>query len=121
MPQHGAREPDGLAVDYLNDWIYWASPITRMIFMAKLDGSYHRVVVNESMKLDEPRGLAVDPLRGYLFWADWGDHSHIGAAAMDGTGQRHIVVDGLVWPNGIAVDTITQRIYWVDGHHQKVS
>ncbi|XP_062499695.1 low-density lipoprotein receptor-related protein 8-like [Corticium candelabrum] len=112
----GTHSPDGLAVDYLNDWIYWSSPAYRTIFMAKLDGSYRRVVVNESMKLDEPRGLAVDPLRGYLFWADWGNHSHIGAAAMDGTGQRHIVVDGLVWPNGIAVDTITQRIYWVDGN-----
>ncbi|XP_062500275.1 low-density lipoprotein receptor-related protein 8-like [Corticium candelabrum] len=82
--------------------------------MAKLDILYHRVVMNESMKLDKPRSLAVDPLRGYLFWADREDHSHIGAAAMDGMGQRHIVVDGLA--NGIAVDTVTQRIYWVDGN-----
>ena len=43
-----------------------------MIFTAKLDGLYCRVVVNESMKLDESHDLAVDPLRGYLFWADWG-------------------------------------------------
>ena len=114
----GACSPNGLAVDYLNDWIYWSSPAYCTIFVAKLDGLYCQVVVNESMKLDEPRGLAVDPLRGYLFWADWGDHSHIGAAAMDGTGQRHIVVDGLVWPNGKAVDTITQRIYWVNGNHE---
>lgn len=83
--------------------------------MAKLDGSYSRVVVNESLQLDEPRGVAVDPLRGHLFWTDWGSHAHIGSAAMDGTGQRQIVVDDMVWPNGIAVDTITQRIFWVDG------
>ena len=57
--------PDGLAVDYLNDWIYWSSSAYRTIFMAKLDILYHRVVVNESMKLDMPRSLAVDPLRGY--------------------------------------------------------
>ena len=45
--------------------------------------------MNESMKLDKPRSLAVDPLRGYLFWAYWEDHSHIGAAATDGTGETH--------------------------------
>ena len=82
--------------------------------MAKLDGSYHQVVVNESLKLDLPCGVVVDPLKGYLFWTAWGDHSHIGRAAMDGSDEQHIIVNDVVWPNGIAVDTITQYVYWVD-------
>ena len=117
----GAREPDGLAIDWINDWVYWSSPHFRTISMAKLDGSYHRVVVNESLKLDEPRGVAVDPLKGYLFWTDWGDHSHIGRASMDGSAQQHIITNDVVWPNGIAVDTITQYVYWVDGNLGTVS
>ena len=107
----GAREPEGLAIDWINDWIYWSSPHFRTISMAKLDGSNHRVVVNE---LDPPRGVAVDPLKGYLFWTAWGAHSHIGRAAMDGSDQQHIIVNDVVWPNGIAVDTIAQYVYWVD-------
>ena len=82
--------------------------------MAKLDGSNHRVVVNESLKLDPPRGVAVDPLKGYLFWTAWGAHSNIGRAAMDGSDQQHIIVNDVVWPNGITVDTIAQYVYWVD-------
>jgi integrin beta 2 len=113
---HGASEPDGLAIDWINDWIYWSSPHYRTISMAKLDGSYERVIVNEGQKLDEPRGVAVDPFKGYLFWADWGNHSHIGRAAMDGSHQEYIVEDNVVWPNGIAVDTITRQVYWVDGY-----
>ena len=104
---HGAHEPNGLAIDWINDWIYWSSPHFHTISMAKLDGSYQQVIVNESRKLGEPRGVAVDPLKGYLFWTDWGEHSHISRAAMDGSNQQHIVVNDVVWPNGIAVDTIT--------------
>ena len=89
--------------------------------MAKLDGSYHRVVVNESLMLDIPRGVAVDPLKGYLFWTAWGTHSHIGRAAMDGSDQQHIIVNDVVWPNGIAVDTIAQYVYWVDVKQGMVS
>ena len=110
----GAREPESLAIDWINDWIYWSSPHFRTISMAKLDGSYHRVVVNESLKLDLPGGVAVDPLKGYLFWTAWGDHSHIGRAAMDGSDEQHIIVNDVAWPNGIAVDTIAQYVYWVD-------
>jgi DNA-binding beta-propeller fold protein YncE len=116
----GVHDPYGLAVDWINDWIYWSSPHHRTISMAKLDGTYSRVIVNESLKLDEPRGVAVDPLRGYLFWADWGIVSHIGRAAMDGSNQQLFVTDNLVWPNGIAVDIITQYVYWVDGKLEKV-
>ena len=117
----GAREPEGLAIDWINNWIYWSSPHFKTISMAKLDGSYHQVIVSESLKLDEPRGVAVDPLKGYLFWTDWGDHSHIGRAAMDGSDQQHIITDDVEWPNGIAVDTITQHVYWVDGKLETVS
>lgn len=111
---HGVTEPTGLAIDWVNDWIYWSSFMTKTISMAKLDGSYDRVLVDLQM-LKEPRGLAVDPLRGYLFWCDWGQPAHIGSASMEGADQRHLIVDkNIIRPNGIAVDNIAQYIYWVD-------
>jgi low density lipoprotein receptor-related protein 5/6 len=110
----GVGRTEGLAVDWINDWIYWSNTHSSTISMAKLDGSYDRVLVDLQM-LKEPRGLAVDPLRGYLFWCDWGQPAHIGSASMEGADQRHLIVDkNIIRPNGIAVDNIAQYIYWVD-------
>ena len=33
---------------------------------------------------------------------------------MDGSDQQHIIVNEVVRPNGIAVDTVAQYVYWVD-------
>jgi hypothetical protein len=67
----GACEPDGLAIDWINDWIYWSSPFYRAMLMATLDGTYGQVIVNESLKLNEPCGIAVNPLKG-ICWMAWG-------------------------------------------------
>ena len=39
---------------------------------------------------------------------------------MDGTNRRMIVSGNLGWPNGIALDTTTQTLYWVDAQLDKV-
>ena len=41
-----------------------------------------------------------------MFWTDHGaDPAFIAKANMDGTGFSYIVRQGLVWPNGLAIDT----------------
>ncbi len=43
----------------------------------------------------------------HIYWTDWGLHSRIEKANMDG-GNRHKIVDtGLgAWPNGMAIDIL---------------
>ena len=49
-----------------------------------------------------------------MFWTDWGDIGKIESASMDGSNRQVIHSTGVAWPNGIALDYSTQRIYWVD-------
>ena len=58
------------------------------------------------------------PLHGYIFYSDWNDHQpHIGRVNMDGTARKILFQNPLVqWPNGLGVDYIANRVYWVDAH-----
>ena len=41
-----------------------------------------------------------------MYWTDWGLHSRIEKASMDGSARRRVVNTGLgAWPNGLAIDT----------------
>lgn len=66
--------------------------------------------------MTKPRGLAVHPLHGYLFYSDWHEKDpHIGRANMDGSDHKVLFRSPLVrWPNGLAIDYIANRVYWVD-------
>lgn len=35
---------------------------------------------------------------------------------MDGANRRLIITSSLRWPNALAVDTTTRRVFWGDGH-----
>ena len=66
--------------------------------------------------LEEPRAIAVYPEKGWLFWSDWGEQPRIERAGMDGS-HRSVIVDderSVRWPNGIALDLVSDRIFWVD-------
>ena len=50
----------------------------------------------------------------YLFWSDWGKSPKIERAELDGSNRVVVVQDDLVWPNGLTVDTYTNRVIWAD-------
>ena len=52
-----------------------------------------------------------------MFWTDWGEFPKIERAGMNGEARsrKTIVVDDIIWPNGLAVDHQTKHIYWSDG------
>ena len=54
---------DGMAIDWMNESLYWANPETRKIEMFDLGGNETRTIVDTG--LDKPRGVAVDPFEGY--------------------------------------------------------
>ena len=59
-----------------------------------------------------------------MFWTDWAPKNpRIMTAWMDGTHIRTVVNRNrrVIWPNGIAVDEIVQRIYWTDGFLHSIS
>lgn len=60
--------PDGIAIDWVGNKMYWTDGGYNMIEVAELDGS-HRLTLFDS-GLDEPRAIVVDPLYGCVFVID---------------------------------------------------
>jgi low-density lipoprotein receptor-related protein 4 len=55
-----------------------------------------------------------------MYWSDWGKAARIEKAGMDGTSRRVIIAQNLTWPNGLAIDHDTKRLYWADGGTKKI-
>lgn len=50
-----------------------------------------------------------------MYWSDWGEHSPgIYRSGMDGSRRISMVSSRIGWPNGIALDHTTSRLYWAD-------
>ena len=56
--------PDGVAIDWVARNIYWTDTGTDHIEVARLNGSYRKVIISE--ELLEPRAIVVDPLDGLV-------------------------------------------------------
>jgi low density lipoprotein-related protein 2 len=49
-----------------------------------------------------------------MYWSDWGENATIERAGMDGKNRTTFLSDNIKWPNGLALDYPTSRIYWTD-------
>ena len=43
-----------------------------------------------------------------------GEHPKIERAGMDGSHRSAIVTESVRWPNGLTLDLVLDRIYWID-------
>ena len=50
----------GLAVDWVNEKLYWTDAKTNKIEMSNLDGTMRKTIVEDNM--DVPYAIAVDPV-----------------------------------------------------------
>lgn len=57
--------PDGLAIDWLADNLYWTDAGRNVLEVSRLDGNDRKVIIGSG--LDEPRAVAVFPQRGLIF------------------------------------------------------
>ncbi|CAL1298011.1 unnamed protein product [Larinioides sclopetarius] len=102
-------EPKSIAVDWVNNHIYWVDSGTDTISLATLDGTLRQTIISTS--LDQPNDIAVDPEAGYIYWTAY---AKIEKAQLDGSERQVIVSKNIIWPTGIAVDHPAKRIYWAD-------
>ncbi|XP_033007987.1 low-density lipoprotein receptor-related protein 8 isoform X2 [Lacerta agilis] len=106
------NSPEGLAMDWVHKNIYWTDSGNKTISVATADGSKRRTLFNTN--LSEPRAIVVDPTRGFMYWSDWGDIAKIEKSGLNGVDRQVLVMDNIEWPNGITLDLLNQRLYWVD-------
>ena len=55
-----------------------------------------------------------------MYWTDWGKNAKIEKAGMDGQGRHSLISHNLTWPNGLALDTKHDRIYWTDAGRKMI-
>ena len=50
----------------------------------------------------------------WMFWSDWGRVGKIERAGMDGSHREVILMESVQWPNGLTIDLVLEKLYWVD-------
>ncbi|XP_023705770.1 very low-density lipoprotein receptor isoform X4 [Cryptotermes secundus] len=110
---------DGLAVDWIYNHIYWTDTGKNTIELANFEGGMRKVLIQDS--LEEPRAIALNPIDGWMFWTDWGTEPKIERAGMDGSHRQTIVSYEVKWPNGLTLDLVKKRVYWVDAKLNVIS
>lgn len=102
---------DGLAVDWIYNHIYFTDTKRYTIEIMNFDGNMKKVLIQDDLEI--PRSIALDPLDGWMFWTDWGSTPKIERAGMDGTHRQTVVSFDVKWPNGLTLDLVRKRVYWV--------
>ncbi|XP_015252102.1 PREDICTED: very low-density lipoprotein receptor-like [Cyprinodon variegatus] len=108
---------DSVAVDWLGRNLYWIDGVNSQIVAVKLlktsvKSLDQSIILEED--LDQPRSLALLPQKGLMFWTEIGNLVKIERAGMDGSERKAVVNSSLGWPGGIAVDMLSERIFWTD-------
>ncbi|XP_025152986.1 sortilin-related receptor isoform X2 [Harpegnathos saltator] len=110
---------EGMAFDWVSNVLYFVDGVKMRIQIIRTDvstmGRMRRTILGPN-NLQKPRGIAVHPMNGYMFWTDWAPgNASVSRANLDGTDVKRLFVKPTVeWPNGITIDHIAERIYWVD-------
>nr|XP_049700522.1 sortilin-related receptor isoform X1 [Helicoverpa armigera] len=110
---------EGMAFDWISNVLFFVDGLRRKIEAVRTDmtGDIRmRVTILDSTVLSRPRGIAVHPKAGYLFWTDWDrNNPSVSRSNLDGTDVKKLFGKPIVkWPNGITIDQMAERIYWVD-------
>ncbi|XP_011412220.3 low-density lipoprotein receptor-related protein 1B [Magallana gigas] len=122
LMEAGSVYPDRIAMDFTTGHIYFTAVASELyesyVGILHPQKSVHKKLITQ---LGTPRAIAVHPSAGYMFWTDHNKNSpHIGRAFMDGSSQRVLLSKDVVWPNGLAIDYQENRLYWADGHQDKI-
>uniref|UniRef100_A0A3Q3AXG7 Low density lipoprotein receptor a n=1 Tax=Kryptolebias marmoratus TaxID=37003 RepID=A0A3Q3AXG7_KRYMA len=104
--------PEGIAFDWIHGNLYWTDSIRRTISVVTADGRHRKTLFHQN--LSKPRAVVVDPHSNFIYWTDWGNPAKIEKGGLNGVDRAALVTDNIVWPNGITLDLLNQRLYWVD-------
>lgn len=115
----GLSEPRGIALDLVNQRIYWADPGVSAIQAANMDGS--GPIQSVAAAGNGAAGVALDVPGGKMYWTDSDDFQinhgglsgQIRRANLDGSDPENVVTD-LLHPAGIALDPLHGKVYWTE-------
>lgn len=111
------KTPDGIAYDWVHKNLYYTDTAYDTISVITLSTNDHYTKTLINTDLSEPRAIVVDPRENqrFMYWSDWGNDPKIERAGLDG-GRREVIVHGqdILWPNGMTIDYVSNKIFWID-------
>jgi hypothetical protein len=121
--------PDAIALDPATRMLYWTNFTSpESIGWARLDGSAAGTLNTTGTTVEDIYKLALDPASGRVFWSNEPGGSSpetINFANANNTGGGgSLNLSGASVPEGItgmAVDTVSSRLYWLDQDRKGVS
>uniref|UniRef100_A0A6A7FMH6 Prolow-density lipoprotein receptor-related protein 1-like n=4 Tax=Hirondellea gigas TaxID=1518452 RepID=A0A6A7FMH6_9CRUS len=122
----GVSTAEGLAVDWMGHNLYWVVRGERSsLQVAQLAGPEQTGINSKTLfasDIHSPRAMALDPRDGLMFWTDWEvNKARIERATMSGRERTVIVtIGGLGWPNGLTLDYLSRRVYWIDAKSDSI-
>ncbi|VEN33587.1 unnamed protein product [Callosobruchus maculatus] len=106
----------GLAVDPIDDILYWTDAINHTINYVHLNGTFYEskplFVFDDEEK--RPHSIVVDICKRYIYWTNPSKKPTIERAKLDGTDRQVLVSTSIISPEGLAIDYKAQRLYWAD-------
>ncbi|KAG7505390.1 low-density lipoprotein receptor [Solea senegalensis] len=111
--------PEGLAYDWIHGNLYWTDSIRGTISVVTADGHRRKTLFHQDLL--KPRAIVVDPHSNFIYWTDWGSPAKIERSGLNGGDRTALVTDNIEWPNGITIDLLNQRLYWVDSKLHSLS
>lgn len=110
--------PIGIAVDEVNEKIYWTVRNVDAIYVNNKDGSGSPTVLFDGADgVNIPGDIAVDVTNGFLYWANSNDDK-IYRGNSDGSGTPTALftgpAQGVDNPIGLVFDAVNSRLYWAN-------
>lgn len=99
--------PHKIFIICLKKWVYRS-----FIFFERKTVFFNETVVNILISKSVCR---------WMFWSDWGKEAKIERAGLDGSHRQTIVSYDIKWPNGLTLDLVRRRVYWVDAKLNLIS
>ncbi|XP_054168279.1 sortilin-related receptor-like [Oppia nitens] len=126
LVETGLESVEGIALNTINNQLYFVDGEQSKVELIRTDitheGRMRRTILKKP-HIEKPRGIALNVIIGYIFLTDWGTNKpSIIRSELDGDNVKVLFNDSIVsWPNGIAVDYLSQRIFWVDAKRDYIA
>ena len=113
---------EAVAIDWIGKNLYWVDSSLRQIEVSTKEGMHRATLISEN--ISKPRSMAIDSRLGYLFWSDWDDEEpRIERSTLAGEDRKPIFslkLIGGAWPNGITLDYIKKRVFFLDARSKEI-
>jgi low density lipoprotein-related protein 2 len=123
--RHNVFGVEGIAVDWVGRKLYSLNRQDRSLRVCELDGRFCRTLIRD--RIAQPKAIVVHPRRGYIYFSEWSLQPYIAKVALDGSspfGSADPIIKiaerDLGWPNALAIDYYSDRLFWGDAHLNEI-